>query len=101
MFLSVVEDFLVLGATILIHKCLQSGVTWWLQGAREYPDFVCLVHGLEQIWTAVVLDVLELIVTGIVPEATIVQLTLIQLHWTSLIAKHKFLKRQEAKIPGI
>lgn len=99
--MSVVEDLLVLGASVGVGKGLQSGVALRLEGSREEADLVHFEHGLEQILSAVLQDALKLGVARVVVEPAVVQVRLLDLHRTPLVAQHELLERQETVIPTI
>ena len=44
---------------------------------------------------------LNFIVAGIIPEAFVVEVGLVNFDWRSLVAKHEFLEGQEAQIPRV
>ena len=95
------ENFFVLGRTVHVCECLQSGMALWFQCSRHQPDFVHFKHWLKQICTARIHDVLKLIVAGIIMETTVVQMGLVNLDWAPFIAHHKLLESEEAEIPTI
>ena len=41
-------------------------------------------------------DTLELLVAGVVPETIVMQVSLVDLDWGSLVAHHELLERKEA-----
>jgi hypothetical protein len=46
-------------------------------------------------------NTLNLIITWIIEETSIVEMSFINLNWASFIAHHKLLERQEANVPSI
>jgi hypothetical protein len=68
-------------------------------GAGEEVDLVDLEEGLEEITTADVEEVLDLVVAGVLPETFAIQVCLIELDRGTLVAHHKLLEVEEAEIP--
>jgi hypothetical protein len=77
---------------------LESDVALGLLGAAHQSHLVDLKQGFEQIWSAVVEQVLNLVVAWILPESLVVEVSLVNLDWTSLVAQHELLEIQETPI---
>ena len=95
------EHLAVRSGTVTIDEGLQASVTLRLHRARHKTHLVHFEHGLEQIGAARVQDALKLIEAGVIPEAAILQVRLIDLDGTALIAHHELLESEEAEIPSV
>ena len=95
------QNLLVFGTTVLICEGLQSDVTLWLHSTRHKSNLVHFEHRLKKILTTVIKNAFELTIAWIVVEAAILQMRLLNLNWTSLIAKHELLESKEAGVPTI
>ena len=93
---SVVEHFLILRGSVVVCEGLKASMALWFQSTAHQANFVGLKHGLEEIHTTVVHNMLELIVTWVIVETTVVQMCFVVLNWTLLVTHHEFLERQEA-----
>ena len=69
---SIVKNFFILCASILICECLQASVTLRFHCSIHESHFVHLEHGFEQILTTVVENAFELRVAWVVVETAIV-----------------------------
>lgn len=98
---SVVEHLAVGSGTVTIDEGLQASVALRLHRARHKTHLVHFEHGLEQIGAARVQDALELVEARVIPEAAILQVRLIDLDGTALIAHHELLESEEAEVPTI
>ena len=76
-------------------------MTLRLQGSLHQADLVHFEQRLEKIGTALIEDHLELAVAWVVVETIVMQVCLVDLHWTPLVAHHELLERQKAQVPTI
>ncbi len=67
--------------------------------STEKSDSIEFEERFKKIGATVVEHPLNFIVAGIIPEAFVVEVGLVNFDWRSLVAKHEFLEGQEAQIP--
>ena len=93
------EDLAVGRRTIGVHVLLQSRVALWFDVTGEETRAVKFEQRLKQISAAAIHDLLDLVVAGILPEALVVQVGLVEFDRTAIIAQHELLERHEAHVP--
>ena len=76
-------------------------MTLWFVGSTHHSDLVHLKHWLEQILSTIIKSSGELIIAWIVEEGSVLDVALVDLDVTALIAHHELLEREEAEIPTI
>ena len=98
---SVVEHLAIRGRSVCVHVLLEARIALWLNVAGEETRAVQLEQWLEEISAAAVHDLLNLVVARVLPEALVVEVSLVELNGTAIIAEHELLERHEAHIPGV
>ena len=71
---------------------MQSGVALWLDVTGEESGAVKFEEGLEKICTARIHNLLDLVVAGIVKEALVVEVGLVELDRAAVVAEHELLE---------
>ena len=80
---------------------LKTGVALRFDVAREQPGAVELKERLEEVSTAVVHNPFDFVVARVVEETLVVQVSLVELHGGTVVAKHELLESKEAGVPTI
>jgi len=86
---------------VRVRLQVKSRVALRFQSATHKSHLVCLKHWFEEIASANVKQMFDLIVAGILPETFVVNVGLVNLDWATLIAHHELLEIQVAQVPGI
>ena len=95
------QNFSVFVSAVAIGVCLQPSISLRLLRPRHQPYLIHFKHWLEEVGAAMVQYSGELVEAGVVEEAFIIQLRLINLDRTPLIAHHELLERHEAHVPAV
>ena len=80
---------------------LKTGVTLWLDCTGEQSRSVKFEEWLKEISTTVIHDTFDLVEARIVPEALIVEVSLVKFDRAAIVAEHELLEGHEAHIPRI
>ena len=96
---SVVKHLAVGSRGISVHVRLQSGVALRLDVSGEQSSAVELEEGLKEVSPTVVHDALDLLKAGVLEEALVVEVGLIELDRAAIVAQHELLEGHEAHVP--
>lgn len=96
---SIVETFSVGEGSVSVDLSLESAGVLGLGVSTHDADLVNLEERLEQITTANIEKLFNLIIARVFPETFVVKIGLINLDWGTLIAHHKLLEIEETQVP--
>jgi hypothetical protein len=88
-------------SSVGIDLGLKSRVSLRFECSTHQSHLVSLKHGFKQVTTADIKEMLNLIVTRVLPESFVVQIGFVNLNRRPLIAHHELLEVEEAQIPSI
>ena len=100
-FCSVMENLSILESTITIWMLNISCNTLWLLSTLHESNLIHFIDWFEKIRTTVVEELFELIIALVIEETIVIEMSFVNLNWTSIVAKHEFLEREETNVPTI